>query len=123
MVKGSLPASCTRSPTIADLTANAPRSSKADGCCKGGVLLTNHQDPEKSTVSFQVSVGRSGTTKRTVLSPRNFTFVVPGGDYTCGHARVVRPNMFVSPDLRRVTQAYGEFAHLLLGDTDKLVID
>ncbi|PKI76978.1 hypothetical protein CRG98_002481 [Punica granatum] len=55
---------------------------------------------------LHVTVGRLGNTKGTVLLPKTFTFVVPGGGYTCRPAQIVRPTRFISPNLRSITQAY-----------------
>ncbi|KAF8018399.1 hypothetical protein BT93_H3324 [Corymbia citriodora subsp. variegata] len=101
--KGAVPASCTRRPTVVDLTADTRY--KIDGCCKGGVLLTQLQDPRKSTAEFQIAVGNSGTTNETVQVPKNYTLAAPGGGYSCSSAKIVQPTRFYSPDRRSVTQA------------------
>ncbi|XP_030527574.1 COBRA-like protein 5 [Rhodamnia argentea] len=103
--KGNMPASCMRSPTIVDLTADVPLTDQIAGCCKGGVLLTQLQDARKSTAEFQIAVGNAGTTKKTVQMPKNYTLTVPGGRYSCSTAKIVRPTQFLSPDRRRITQA------------------
>ncbi|KAK8270171.1 hypothetical protein V6Z12_D11G177800 [Gossypium hirsutum] len=72
---------------------------------KGGVLNSWTQDPATAASSFQLSVGQSGTTNKTVRVPVNFTLKAPGPGYTCGPAKIVKPSRFVTPDGRRETQA------------------
>ncbi|CAL0314713.1 unnamed protein product [Lupinus luteus] len=69
-------------------------------CCK--------KDPTVvySVSSFQVSVGRAGTTNKTVKVPKNFTLKAPGPGYTCSPAKIVKPTLFIQADKRRVTQAF-----------------
>ncbi|TMX00528.1 hypothetical protein EJD97_000652 [Solanum chilense] len=74
-------------------------------CCKGGVVASMGKDSSAALSAFQISVGAAGTTNRTVKLPKNFTFVAPGGGYTCGPAKIIRPTRFITPDGRRVTQA------------------
>lgn len=76
-----------RSPTVVDLTAEAPLTDKIDDCCKGGVLLTKLQDARKSTAEFQIAVGNAGTTNRTVQMPKNYTLAAPGSGYSCSSAK------------------------------------
>ncbi|KAJ6796250.1 COBRA-like protein 1 isoform X2 [Iris pallida] len=102
--KGNIPASCKKDPQVVDLPRKAPYSMQVANCCRGGVISTGIQDPANSASSFQLSVGRSGTTNRTVLLPKHFTLTAPGAGYACGAAKVVRPTRFVSPDGRRMTQ-------------------
>ena len=101
---GSIPTSCSKTPTIFDLTADVPQNQKIDGCCKGGVLLSRVQSYHDSTTAFQIAVG--GTWR----VPANFTFRTPRGQYSCSRARVVANTRFVTPDLRRVTQAFSEWS-------------
>lgn len=104
--KDGIPASCTRSPTVADLTANMPSREKIDGCCKGGVLLTQLQDARKSVAKFQIAVGAAGTTSKTVQLPKNYTLAAPGGGgYSCSSAKIVPPTKFLSNGRKRVTLA------------------
>lgn len=104
--KDGIPASCTRSPTVADLTANMPSREKIDGCCKGGVLLTQLQDARKSVAKFQIAVGAAGTTSKTVQLPKNYTLAAPGGGgYSCSSAKIVPPTKFLSKGRKRVTLA------------------
>ncbi|PPS15742.1 hypothetical protein GOBAR_AA04820 [Gossypium barbadense] len=72
---------------------------------KGGVLNSWAQDPATAASSFQLSVGQSGTTNKTVRVPVNFTLKAPGPGYTCGPAKIVKPSRFVTPYGRRETQA------------------
>jgi hypothetical protein len=106
--KGSMPHCCKRDPTIVDLLPGTPYNMQIANCCKG-VLSSWVQDPVNAVASFQVSVGRSGTTNYTVKAPLNFTLKAPGSGYTCGAAHVVKPpTKFISLDGRRATQAHGK---------------
>jgi len=103
--KGGIPHSCKKNPTVVDLLPGTPYNQQIANCCKGGVLSSWVQDPTNAVASFQVSVGRAGTTNKTVKVPKNFTLNAPGPDYTCGPAKIVKPTLFITPDKRRITQA------------------
>ncbi|WJX80831.1 hypothetical protein P8452_63775 [Trifolium repens] len=92
-------------PTVVDFLPGTPYNQQVANCCKGGVLSSWAQDPTNAVASFQISVGRAGTTNKTVKVPKNFTLKAPGPGYTCGPAKIVRPTQFLQPDKRRVTQA------------------
>ncbi|XP_028764884.1 protein COBRA-like [Neltuma alba] len=104
--KGNIPNCCKKDPAIVDLLPGAPYNQKIAHCCKGGVLSSLAQDPTNAVASFQLSVGRAGTTNRTVRLPKNFTLKAPGPGYTCGKAKIVKPTLFITPDKRRITQAF-----------------
>nr|GEY62518.1 COBRA-like protein 4 [Tanacetum cinerariifolium] len=55
--------------------------------------------------AFQVSVGLSGTTNKTVKLPKNFSLLAPGPGYTCGPATIVPSTVYLTPGRRRKTQA------------------
>ncbi|KAH6761831.1 COBRA-like extracellular glycosyl-phosphatidyl inositol-anchored protein family [Perilla frutescens var. hirtella] len=99
------PHCCKKDPTIVDLLPGTPYNQQIANCCKGGVINSWGQDPTNAASSFQLSVGGSGTTNKTVKLPRNFTLKAPGPGYTCGPAKIVKPTKYVSSDGRRVTQA------------------
>ncbi|KAL5176970.1 Protein COBRA [Glycine soja] len=103
--KGGIPHCCKKDPTVVDLLPGTPYNQQIANCCKGGVLSSWVQDPTNAVSSFQVSVGRAGTTNRTVKVPKNFTLKAPGPGYTCGPAKIVAPTKFITSDKRRVTQA------------------
>lgn len=103
--KGSIPHCCKKNPTIVDLLPGTPYNQQIANCCKGGVLTSWAQDPANAVGSFQISVGRSGTTNKTVRAPKNVTLKAPGPGYTCGRASIVKPTRFITSDKRRVTQA------------------
>ncbi|XP_015962623.1 protein COBRA [Arachis duranensis] len=103
--KGNPPHCCKKDPTVVDLLPGTPYNQQIANCCKGGVLSSWAQDPTNAVASFQVSVGRAGTTNRTVKVPKNFTLKAPGPGYTCGPAKIVPPTKFIQSDKRRVTQA------------------
>lgn len=103
--KTTLPHCCKKNPTVVDLLPGTPYNQQVANCCKGGVLSSWVQDPANAVGSFQLSVGASGTSNKTVRAPKNFTLKAPGPGYTCGRARTVKPSRFLSADKRRVTQA------------------
>jgi len=109
----NIPHCCKRETTIVDLLPGTPYNMQIANCCKGGVLNSWVQDPVSAVASFQISVGRSGTTNYTVKAPLNFTLKAPGPGYSCGVAHEVKPpTKFISQDGRRTTQAHGKlFQH------------
>lgn len=107
--KGNIPHCCKKDPTVVDLLPGTPYNQQIANCCKGGVISSWIQDPENAASAFQVSVGSSGTTNRTVRVPRNFTLKAPGPGYTCGPAKTGKSSKFITKDGRRTTQALSEF--------------
>ncbi|CAN1151687.1 COBRA-like protein 4 [Linum perenne] len=106
--KGNLPHCCKRDPTVVDLLPGVPKNQKFTDCCKGGVLASRggHDDAGASTMSsFQLTVGHSGTSNRTVRLPQDFYLLGPGPGYTCSGASVGTPSVFYSTDGRRRSQA------------------
>lgn len=103
--KSAPPHCCKKDPTVVDLLPGTPYNQQIANCCKGGVLSSWAHDPTNAATSFQLSVGRAGTTNKTVKVPKNFTLEAPGQGYSCGPAKMVRPTRFISPDKRRMTQA------------------
>ncbi|KAJ1697570.1 hypothetical protein LUZ63_006082 [Rhynchospora breviuscula] len=103
--KGNIPHCCKRGPSIVDLLPGTPYNMQIANCCKGGVLSSWLQDPANAVASFQVSVGQSGTTNKTVKAPKNVTLKTPGPGYTCGAAKKVPSSTFISQDGRRITQS------------------
>ncbi|KAL0357345.1 UNVERIFIED_CONTAM: COBRA-like protein 4 [Sesamum calycinum] len=103
--KGNVPHCCKRNPTVVDLLPGVPYNQQIANCCKGGVVASWGQDPASAVSSFQVSVGLSGTSNKTVKLPTNFTLLGPGPGYTCGPAKIVPSTVYFTPDHRRKTQA------------------
>ncbi|CDP21681.1 unnamed protein product [Coffea canephora] len=103
--KLNTPHCCKKDPTVVDLLPGTPYNQQIANCCKGGVINSWVQDPATAVSAFQVSVGSSGTTNRTVRMPKNFTLKAPGPGYTCGPAKVGKPTKFSTADGRRTTQA------------------
>ncbi|KAL1810762.1 hypothetical protein DCAR_0622851 [Daucus carota subsp. sativus] len=103
--KGDTPHCCKRNPTVVDLLPGVPYKQQIANCCKAGVVASWGQDPSAAVSSFQVSVGLSGTTNKTVKLPKNFTLLGPGPGYTCGPAKIVPSTVYLTPDKRRKTQA------------------
>uniref|UniRef100_M8CH77 COBRA-like protein n=1 Tax=Aegilops tauschii TaxID=37682 RepID=M8CH77_AEGTA len=105
--KEIIPHSCKVNPEIVDLLPGAPYNRQRANCCKGGVLSSLAQDPANAVASFEVSVGRSGTTTKTLELPVNFTLKAPGPGYTCGPAtKLDEPTKFTTPDGSRKSQAH-----------------
>ncbi|KAI3980146.1 hypothetical protein MKX01_033287 [Papaver californicum] len=105
MFIGNIPHSCSKRPVIVDLPTDTPPNQRITNCCRGGRLSSRYQAINKSTASFQISVGNAGTNNRTVRMPKNFTFVGGRAEYICGPAKMVRSTRFITPDERRTTQA------------------
>uniref|UniRef100_A0A7N1A7Y8 COBRA-like protein n=1 Tax=Kalanchoe fedtschenkoi TaxID=63787 RepID=A0A7N1A7Y8_KALFE len=100
----SIPHCCKKSPTVVDLLPGSPYNQQIANCCKGGIITSWGQDPEKAVSSFQLSVGAAGTTNKTVRIPKNFTLMAPGPGYTCGPGMLVPPSKYLSDDKRRKMQ-------------------
>lgn len=103
--KANIPHCCKKTPAVVDLLPGVAYNQQFTNCCKAGLLASWAQDPPNSIASFQVSVGNSGNTNKTLRLPKNFTLKAPGPGYTCGPAKNVLPSLFFSPDRRRTTQA------------------
>ncbi|KAA8542567.1 hypothetical protein F0562_023719 [Nyssa sinensis] len=103
--KLAVPHCCKKTPTVVDMLPGAPYNQQFSNCCKGGVLASWGQDPSSSVSAFQVTVGLSGTSNKTVKLPHSFTLLGPGPGYTCGPAKIVPSSFFLSADSRRKTQA------------------
>ncbi|KAI3416890.1 uncharacterized protein J3R85_015002, partial [Psidium guajava] len=102
--KGNIPHCCKKNPTVVDLLPGVPYNQQFANCCKGGVVGSWGQDPSAAVSSFQISVGLSGTSNKTVKLPKNITLTAPGGGYSCSQAKIVPSSIFISPDGRRKTQ-------------------
>nr|GMC89743.1 cobra-like protein 6 [Ipomoea batatas] len=106
---GQRPHCCEKKPVIIDLLPGTRFNKQFLNCCKGGVLSSMTQDPEKYLAAFQMSIGRvsskskSSSAAAAAVIPGNFTLGVPG--YTCGEAFEVPPSKFVEDHGRRTTQA------------------
>ena len=107
--KADIPHCCRRNPTVVDLLPGVPYNQQIANCCKGGVVSSWGQDPSAAVSSFQLSVGRAGTSNKTVRLPMNFTLIGPGLGYTCSQAKKVPSTVFISADGRRKTQAWSKF--------------
>lgn len=107
--KENLPHCCKKNPTVVDMLPGVPYNQQIANCCKGGVVASWGVDPSAAVSSFQLSVGQSGASKKTVRLPKNFTLMGPGPGYTCSQAKVVPSTVFFTPDGRRRTQAPSKF--------------
>ncbi|WCJ35817.1 Protein COBRA [Euphorbia peplus] len=106
--KTNIPHSCMRNPEIVDLLPGAPMTQQFRECCKAGIMASSlwGQHPSADDVSsFQLSVGKSGTTNRTVKPPKDFYLLAPGPGYTCSAPSTVSPSVFFTPNGRRKTRA------------------
>eukprot|EP01018_Ginkgo_biloba_P019943 Gb_25603 [translate_table: standard] len=110
-----IPHSCSRNPNIVDLLPGDNYTNQFRNCCKGGVLAAWAQEPTNSVSAFQITVGRSGNTNKTVRLPKNFSFRAPGPGYTCNSPQVVKSTKFpAGRDGRRSTQALAFHDDLLM---------
>lgn len=105
----TIPHSCKRDPSVVDLLPGAPYNKQVAMCCKGGILTSWGQDPSSAVSAFQLTVGRSGSSNKTVRLPKNFTLYGPGLGYTCGQAKIAPPSAFYSSDGRRKTNALSKY--------------
>ncbi|XP_065860998.1 COBRA-like protein 4 [Euphorbia lathyris] len=103
--KANIPHCCKRNPEIVDLVPAIPITQQFRDCCKDGVMGSLGQDPSAAVSSFQLSVGISGTSNKTVKPPKDFYFLGPGPGYTCSAPTIVLPSVFFAPNGRRRTQA------------------
>ncbi|KAG6779291.1 hypothetical protein POTOM_015664 [Populus tomentosa] len=103
--KANIPHSCRRSPAVVDLLPGVPFNQQFGNCCKGGVVAAWGQDPSAAISQFQITVGLSGTSNKTVKLPKSFTLLGPGPGYTCGPPKMVPSTKFLTPDGLRRTQA------------------
>lgn len=107
--KANIPHSCKKTPSVVDLLPGVPMNQRFSDCCKSGVMASWGQDPSAAVSAFQLSVGHSGTSNKTVTPPKNFYLLGPGPGYTCSAATIVPPSVSFSPDGRRTTQAMSKF--------------
>ncbi|XP_027353101.1 COBRA-like protein 4 [Abrus precatorius] len=103
--KLKIPHSCKRNPQVVDLLPGAPFNMQFTNCCRGGVLTSWGQDPSGAVSAFQIGVGLSGTSNKTVKLPKNFKLLGPGPGYSCGPAKIVPSTVIPTDDHRRKTQA------------------
>ncbi|KAK2663416.1 hypothetical protein Ddye_001990 [Dipteronia dyeriana] len=104
-VQGNIPHCCSRNPTMVDLPLGVPKNQQFSQCCKDGELASWGEDPAASVSSFQLSVGVSGTSNKTVRLPKSFYLLGPGPGYTCSAATIVQPSTFFSSGGRKKTYA------------------
>ncbi|KAI4335882.1 hypothetical protein L6164_014482 [Bauhinia variegata] len=64
--------------------------------------LLKTQDPTTAVSAFQMAVGQSGTSNKTVKLPKNYKLLVP---YSCGPAKLVPASVYPTADHRRKSQA------------------
>lgn len=100
------PHCCERKPVIIDLLPGAPYTQQVANCCKGGVLPSITQSPDKYAAGFQMNIGDASSNSQHFLIPKNFTLGIPG--YTCGAPVKVPPSKFFGDHGRRRTQALGK---------------
>ncbi|XP_009776069.1 COBRA-like protein 6 isoform X1 [Nicotiana sylvestris] len=97
------PHCCEKEPVIVDLLPGAPYNKQVANCCKGGVLTSLTQDPEKYGAAFQMNIGSASYNGSEPRLPENFTLGIPG--YSCGDPFKVPPSKFNVDQGRRKTQA------------------
>ncbi|KAM0046700.1 hypothetical protein Hdeb2414_s0009g00319661 [Helianthus debilis subsp. tardiflorus] len=109
-------------PTVVDLSPEAPYNQQVLNCCKGGVISVWGLDPNSYISSFQITVGESENTNNyTVKVPINFTFLAPDPCYNCGPAVLTKPTRFITPDGRRITQAMSKYKKIKLINSSSII--
>lgn len=98
---------------VIDLLPGAPYNKQVANCCKGGVLSSMLQEPDKALAAFQLQVGGMISKNDTIVSlPENFTLGLDG--YTCGPLEQVAATKFFEDHGRRKTQSLGTCIYLEL---------
>lgn len=101
-----LPHCCEKQPVIIDLLPGAPYNKQVSNCCKGGILPSMSQDPDKYLAAFQMNIGAPNSDGSDTGMPANFTLGLSG--YTCGDPVEVKPSKFYEDHGRRRKQALGQ---------------
>lgn len=109
--KIKIPHSCKRSPQVVDLLPGASFNMQYTNCCKGGVLTSWGQDPSGAVAAFQMGVGLSGRSNKTVKLPTDFKLRGPGPGYSCGPAKRVPSTVILTDDRRRKAQALSMYTN------------
>ncbi|GAU46955.1 hypothetical protein TSUD_281900 [Trifolium subterraneum] len=109
-----IPHSCKKKPTVVDKLSRIPYNLKVANYCKAGVLSSLAQDPSNVVSMFEITVGSTGTTCKSIQLPKNFTLKTPGPGYTCGPAKIVRTTPYVTSDKRIVSQTFSYGYHVQL---------
>ncbi|KAM7478780.1 hypothetical protein LguiA_026993 [Lonicera macranthoides] len=79
---------------------------QVSNCCKGGILPSMSQDPDKYLAAFQMNIGAPNSDGSIPGMLVNFTLGLPG--YTCGDQVEVEPSKFYEDQGRRRKQALGQ---------------
>lgn len=95
-------------PEIIDLLPTVPKDKQFPGCCKGGLLASQAQDPNTMATSFQMSVGHLRTLNITMKLPMEFHLLRPGQGYTYNASKIGPSSVFFLPDGQRRTSVMGE---------------
>ncbi|KAL7617705.1 hypothetical protein Lser_V15G00570 [Lactuca serriola] len=101
----NIPHSCEKNPRIIDMQPGVPYNQQFLNCCKGGFVSSMGQDPANSVSAFQLSVGNSGNTYKTVGLPKNFSLLGPNQGYTCSPISIVPSSVSLSSGGRRKNRA------------------
>lgn len=96
-------------PEIIDLLPTVPKDKQFPGCCKGGLLASQAQDPNTMATSFQMSVGHLRTLNITMKLPMEFHLLRPGQGYTYNASKIGPSSVFFLPDGQRRTSVMGEW--------------
>uniref|UniRef100_A0A3Q7FSQ9 COBRA C-terminal domain-containing protein n=1 Tax=Solanum lycopersicum TaxID=4081 RepID=A0A3Q7FSQ9_SOLLC len=104
-VRGIIPHSCEKKPSIVLICCLIPlKTNKLLTAARAVLWHLWERTLLLLTLHFRYDL-LGIQTNTTVKLPKNFTLVAPGGGYTCGPAKIIRPTQFVTNDGRRVTQA------------------
>ncbi|KAM3204634.1 hypothetical protein P3L10_028043 [Capsicum annuum] len=101
-VRGS-PQCCEKEPVIVDLLPRVSYNMQTANCCKGRVLTSMTQDPERYGASFEMGIGSASDDGSSPRIPENFILGIPR--YTYGQPFPVPPSKFSVDKGRRKTKA------------------
>ncbi|PHT70504.1 COBRA-like protein 6 [Capsicum annuum] len=108
-VRGS-PQCCEKEPVIVDLLPRVSYNMQTANCCKGRVLTSMTQDPERYGASFEMGIGSASDDGSSPRIPENFILGIPR--YTYGQPFPVPPSKFSVDKGRRKTKAVGKYTKL-----------
>ncbi|PHU04677.1 COBRA-like protein 6 [Capsicum chinense] len=101
-IRGS-PQCYEKEPMIVDLLPRVSYNMQTANCCKGRMLTSMTQDPERYGASFEMGIGSASDDGSSPRIPENFILGIPR--YTYGQLFPVPPSKFSVDKGRRKTKA------------------
>ncbi|KAF6161966.1 hypothetical protein GIB67_020022, partial [Kingdonia uniflora] len=98
--------SCKIDPVISDHMPDAQGENRTENCCNGGVLSSWAINPNKSSSSFEITIGNLNGNSSLFPPPSNLTLISPGPGYSCGPIVDVKPTVFPEIGGKREVQVY-----------------